>query len=195
MNHFLNKISKYSYILIIIYTMFFCLIAVLNFTFNYNILVYDVQIEDVWNFLIILFVSIVPIIIYTDFCNTHSLQIDKLNCKEFSLITLYSLLFAIPEEILFRGIIQGLLENVIESKLILITVSSLIFALAHLPNGAKGRNITKWNWELGLITFIIGFPLGIMYLLSESLLFPTLLHMIYLIIYKKFILRNFYINQ
>lgn len=102
-------------------------------------------------------------------------------------IVIYSLLFAVPEEIIFRGIIQTEISAFIVSPLIIISSSAAIFALAHAFNGANGLYPTKWNWQLILLTFVAGVPLALLFNLTESLFWPTLLHFIYLVILQIFL--------
>jgi uncharacterized protein len=98
----------------------------------------------------------------------------------------HAALIAIPEEILFRGLIQGGLQPFIPSLPLLVLGSSLIFGLAHLPNGAWGWRIRQWNWNFARVAFLVGLPLGLLYALTGSLLAPTLLHMLLLMIFKLF---------
>src|SRR3989344_2044535 len=51
---------------------------------------------------------------------------------------LYALLFAFPEELIFRGIIQTFLQTYLENTVVVVILSGLIFGLAHLPNGSHG---------------------------------------------------------
>ncbi len=103
-----------------------------------------------------------------------------------SLVLLYSLMFAVPEEIIFRGIIQGSLLNAIENTLTVVFISSLIFGLAHLPNGARGLHPKLWNWEFAVIAFLAGLPLSISFAATNSLLLPTFLHTSFLLFYFTF---------
>jgi len=102
-------------------------------------------------------------------------------------VILYAVFFAVPEEIIFRGIIQGALQNFISNTLVLVVLSSAIYGLAHLPNEAKGLHIKNWNWRFALVAFIAGLPLSFIFAITQSLLIPTLLHAFYLIFFKLFI--------
>ena len=88
----------------------------------------------------------------------------------------YGVLFAFPEEIIFRGVIQTWLQNHIASTAIAILFSSLIFGIAHLPNGAKGFHPKLWNWKFSALAFLAGLPLGVIFAFTKSLFVPTLLH-------------------
>lgn len=86
-----------------------------------------------------------------------------------------ALVFAIPEEVLFRGIIQGITQLYVAAP-IAILVSTAIFAASHLPNGARGLHPRHWSWGFAGLAGLAGLPLGALYALTGSLLLPTLLH-------------------
>ncbi len=96
----------------------------------------------------------------------------------------YIAMISIAEELLFRGIIQGYFQTVIANTVLVVLFSSLLFGVAHLPNDAKGIHPLRWNWRLAGIAFLGGIPLGALYALTGSLLFPILLHAIFLLILK-----------
>lgn len=98
----------------------------------------------------------------------------------------YAFAFAIPEEILFRGLIQGFALASF-APVFSILISSLIFGLAHIVNNAKGINPLYWNWQLAGISFVGGVPLGILFLLTGSLLLPTMLHALFLLVSQLFL--------
>ncbi len=102
-------------------------------------------------------------------------------------IIFYSTLFAVPEEILFRGLLQTYLSSIFNSGLFIIIFSSLIFGFAHIFNGSIGLHPKHWNWKLAGIACTGGLPLGYLFLLTGSLLLPTLLHMVYLIALRLFL--------
>src|SRR4030095_1542655 len=47
---------------------------------------------------------------------------------------------ALPEEILFRGIIQHVMESALKSRFVALILGALIFGLSHLNNGAELPN-------------------------------------------------------
>lgn len=47
---------------------------------------------------------------------------------------LWLILFALPEEIIFRGYFQGLMDKVIGNRIISIIITGLLFALIHIFN-------------------------------------------------------------
>lgn len=89
---------------------------------------------------------------------------------------LYGIAFAFPEEIIFRGVVQNLLQIYFGGLFLTVLFSSVVFGLAHLPNGAKCLNPKEWNWNFVALTFAAGIPLGLIFALTKSLLIPTLLH-------------------
>ena len=91
-----------------------------------------------------------------------------------------------PEEIIFRGIVQGILQDYISNVVLLVIASSILFGFAHLPNGSKGLLPKYWNWKFFWITFLAGLPLGLIFALTNSLLFPTILHASFLTLFKLF---------
>lgn len=92
----------------------------------------------------------------------------------------YGLAFALPEEILFRGIIQGQLETILSSPLLAVFSAAGIYGLAHLGNGARGWHPTCWHWKLGLVTTVAGIFFGLVFLITHSLFFPILFHLVVL---------------
>ncbi len=114
--------------------------------------------------------------------------LNKRNLSKLPIIILYaSLLIAIPEEILFRGIIQTYLFLYFQSTISLIGVSSLIFGIAHILNGAKGFSPRNWNWKLVTMTFLAGIFLGLSFYITTSLVVPVILHVLFILMMKVFI--------
>jgi membrane protease YdiL (CAAX protease family) len=95
-------------------------------------------------------------------------------------------MFAIPEEILFRGFVQTQIGDYYNST-ITVLVASLVFGLAHLFNAAKGITPSKWNWNLIALATIGGIPLGSLFIITESLFYPIILHALFLIGLQSFI--------
>jgi membrane protease YdiL (CAAX protease family) len=58
------------------------------------------------------------------------------------------LLVALPEEILFRGIIQNLLARRIGNRWVGLAVSSVVFGLAHLNNATRAFPVPNWAYVL-----------------------------------------------
>lgn len=104
------------------------------------------------------------------------------------LIFLYaSVLIALPEEILFRGIIQTYFDTFFENSFVAIVLSSVVFGLAHSLNGAKKFLPKFWNWKLVTITFVAGLFLGWLLYITNNLVAPIILHTFFIVTMKIFI--------
>jgi uncharacterized protein len=114
----------------------------------------------------------------------------KLKNKTFTqtlLIIFYSfVLIALPEELIFRGFIQGNTQS-LNNQITVVLISSLIFGFAHILNGAKGNRPKSWNWKMVIITIILGVYLGALYYVTKSLLLPIILHGLIVVINQLFI--------
>jgi membrane protease YdiL (CAAX protease family) len=101
------------------------------------------------------------------------------------LITI-ALIFAIPEELLFRGFIQTALAHQVGTEWGVL-FSALVFGLAHLPNGAKSFSPLGWSWQFAAAAFLGGLSLSALFAVTGSLLFPTLLHILFLLFLQLFV--------
>ncbi len=90
---------------------------------------------------------------------------------------LYAAAFAIPEEIIFRGLVQFFLQSTALGATTSIVLTSALFGAAHLLNGARGLHPSTWNWSYAGLAALAGIPLGTTFALTQSLLMPTILHM------------------
>ena len=79
-------------------------------------------------------------------------------------------LIAIPEELLFRGIIQNFLEKTLRNPAMALIVTSLIFGAAHLNNGPKP------DWRYFLLASLAGMFYGNAYQRTRGLLAPAIVH-------------------
>jgi len=77
---------------------------------------------------------------------------------------------AIPEELLFRGIIQNFAERSFLKPTPALIVTSLIFGAAHLNNGPKP------DWRYFLLASIAGLFYGNAYTKTRKLLAPAIVH-------------------
>jgi len=80
------------------------------------------------------------------------------------------LTIALPEELLFRGLIQNLLQKTWQHATPALVVTSIVFGLAHLNNGPSP------DWRYALLASIAGFFYGRAYLQGGSLMAAALLH-------------------
>jgi membrane protease YdiL (CAAX protease family) len=79
-------------------------------------------------------------------------------------------LIAIPEELLFRGIIQNFLEKTFRKPALALIVTSLIFGAAHLNNGPRP------DWRYFLLASLAGLFYGNAYQRTRGLLAPAIVH-------------------
>lgn len=79
------------------------------------------------------------------------------------------LAIAVPEELLFRGLMQNLLRKLVPSTYALL-VASVIFGLSHLNNGPAP------DWRYVVLASIAGFFYGRAYQRSGSLMAAALVH-------------------
>ncbi|HEU4401152.1 MAG TPA: type II CAAX endopeptidase family protein [Candidatus Polarisedimenticolia bacterium] len=77
----------------------------------------------------------------------------------------------LPEEVLFRGFIQALIERFTGRPLVSLVAASLIFGAAHLDNGAHAP-----DWRYGILATLAGFAYGAVYLRTRRILAPALAH-------------------
>lgn len=80
------------------------------------------------------------------------------------------LTIALPEELLFRGLIQNLLQKTWERATLALVVASVVFGLAHLNNGPSP------DWRYALLASIAGFFYGRAYVQGGSLMAAALVH-------------------
>jgi membrane protease YdiL (CAAX protease family) len=87
----------------------------------------------------------------------------------FSFLAIF-LTIAVPEELLFRGLIQNLLQKTWSHAGRALVVTSVVFGLAHLNNGPHP------DWRYVLLATVAGFFYGRAYLQSGGLMAPALVH-------------------
>ena len=80
---------------------------------------------------------------------------------------------ALPEEVLFRGTIQALLERGLSNRWIALLLASLLFGLSHLNNKIQGEAM---DLRYLLLSSIAGLAYGWAYLKTGNLAAPTLTH-------------------
>jgi uncharacterized protein len=87
----------------------------------------------------------------------------------FSFLAIF-LTIAVPEELLFRGLIQNFLKKTWNHSGRALVVTSVVFGLAHLNNGPQP------DWRYVLLATIAGFFYGRAYVQSGGLMAAALLH-------------------
>lgn len=85
---------------------------------------------------------------------------------------------ALPEELLFRALIQNYLQKIIVRPRTALLLASIIFGAAHLNNydHSLGLGPSHWNWMYMGLASIAGAGYGFVYQQTKSLWCPILLH-------------------
>lgn len=148
----------------------------LLFIFAQEYLQYDYSFVDLPEIASVVIFTFLVFYLLNKIFHFRKLAWQRLSLFKIIQLLIYSLVVAIPEEIIFRGIIQGNLQNYISNVFILVILSSTIFGMAHLPNDRKGWHPKKLNWEFMGLAFLVGLPLGALFSITNSLLLPTILH-------------------
>jgi CAAX protease family protein len=119
-----------------------------------------------WNLLIFSCIAI-PIGLWTHFIVPVHGSADLLGIPGRFVAIL--LLIALPEELLFRGLIQNLLEKALPATYALL-LAALIFGASHLNNGPSP------DWRYFLLASVAGVFYGLAYRRSGGLMAACLLH-------------------
>jgi membrane protease YdiL (CAAX protease family) len=81
---------------------------------------------------------------------------------------------ALPEEVLFRSLIQNLIEQRFGAGGWSLLASSAIFGCAHLNNGPQAAP----NWRYMILATIAGWAYGLVFRRSSSVISSAALHML-----------------
>ena len=182
-----KELSRYHIVILSLYTLV-CLYLFVNTPDPLSYYHFDVH--DLWLFVPISVGTFVSLFVANHFIRFGSIGTNKKSLTEVLLLIIYAgPLIAIPEEILFRGIIQTYLLSFIPSATLAILSSSSIFGLAHLGNGTRGLSPRTWNWKLTIMTFVAGLSFGALFYITDSLVLPTILHALLVIVMKIFITK------
>jgi len=176
-------LSRYHRTILVGYLLLIILIAFLapqRLTYSYSP-------ADLWIFVLITCVTVGLALLLNTLFRLVSLTRRP---TPFPQILCISLLFALPEEVLFRGILQAEIMSLSRSVWLGILCGTLLFGVAHLPNGATGVHPKKWNWLFAAAATVGGIPLALLFAFTHSLLFPSLLHVLYLIVSQLFSLKS-----
>lgn len=147
------------------------------FLINYNIYaLFSFKLTDLLYLWVLIPLSI--ILLFINKLLYYKLIIfKKMSLNEFLTTSLFAtVLISIPEEILFRGLIQNYFVNIFQSDFLIVFFSSLVFAFAHILNEAKSFSFFDWNFKLVVLVFVIGLFLGYVYLATHSLFIPVIIH-------------------
>ncbi|MBN1579705.1 MAG: CPBP family intramembrane metalloprotease [Anaerolineae bacterium] len=88
----------------------------------------------------------------------------------------WHLLVALPEELLFRGIIQNLLRKRLKRDWLALLLAATIFGLAHLNNATPGFPIP--NWAYVLMAALAGLAYGGVWMRSKKVTASAITHML-----------------
>ena len=86
------------------------------------------------------------------------------------------LLVALPEEVLFRGVIQNLLQKRWRRGLLVLSLAAFVFGLAHLNNATPG--FAEPNWAYVLMATLAGLAYGWVWKRSKKVTVSALTHML-----------------
>jgi membrane protease YdiL (CAAX protease family) len=89
---------------------------------------------------------------------------------------------ALPEEILFRGIIQHSLESVTKSPYVSLIATSLIFGMAHLNNGSPLPNFRYF-----VMATLAGVAYGLAWKRHRNVLTSTITHTLVNVVWRLFL--------
>ena len=90
------------------------------------------------------------------------------------------LVIGVPEELLFRGIMQNVLEKALGHPNLALGVTAVVFGLAHLNNGPQP------DWRYVVLATLAGWFYGRAYLRTRNLMAPALLHMLVDVVWRGF---------
>lgn len=89
------------------------------------------------------------------------------------------LIYALPEEIIFRWFFQDKFEKIISNKFIATLIVALLFALLHLPNDlSSSTNIISIIFSIGSRS-TVHFFFNFIKEKSNSIVVPTIIHALY----------------
>lgn len=86
------------------------------------------------------------------------------------------LLVALPEELLFRGIIQNLLHKRLKRNWLALILAAVIFGMAHLNNSTSG--FPAPNWAYVLMATLAGLSYGWVWMRSKKIVASAITHML-----------------
>jgi len=89
---------------------------------------------------------------------------------------------ALPEEILFRGMIQHSLESVTKSSFVALIAAALIFGAAHLNNGPSLP-----NYRYFVMASLAGIAYGLAWRRNRNVLTSTITHTLVNVVWRLFL--------
>jgi len=115
-------------------------------------------------------VPAIPIALITGFASFGLSQRPAGDWMLFMVSTFW--IIALPEEALFRGVIQSLLQKAFRSTAWALALAAVIFGLSHLNNGVGNAP----DWRYVLLASIAGSAYGLAYIKTRNLTAPVLTH-------------------
>ncbi len=134
-----------------------------------------------WFAYAVLLTSLVVFIAYLRMVNARWVPASSI--KGTFIVLGFIAIFSLLEEIFFRGVVQGVFLDALPT-FAAVVVSALIFGCAHLCNRMKSFTLQGLNWHLVGLSFLGGIPLGLLFAITDSLLLPTILHALFLLVLK-----------
>lgn len=186
---FLTTMSKSTYHIVII-SLYICFCTYLFLSIDGSISYYSFENGDLLLLIPFTIFSCITFYLINKLIGFGIFGINKVSILRFMLIIFYACIIAIPEEIIFRGFIQGYFQTTALGIYTAIIVSSVIFGMAHILNQATSFHPKDWNWKLVLMSTFAGLYLGLAYTITKSLIVPTILHILFIIGLKIFIVKN-----
>src|SRR4051812_16451142 len=113
----------------------YIIVLPLLIVFSQGKISYTLTLEHVIITLGIFILSTLVFLISMPFLRLGKIRFRKMSLSQCLFTLMYGLLIAFPEEIFFRGIIQGRFQSLFMGAAIPVFLSSVIFGAAHLPNG------------------------------------------------------------
>jgi len=128
------------------------------------------------NTFFVLVVAIPPIALTIGFAHM-GLRKDVTLMHVFSIVSIYFLTVALPEELVFRGILQTILTKR-HGNLLGILVTAVLFGLIHLNNESRTSVATFGvpNWWYMVFAIFAGIGYGYVYQKTKNLFAPVTLH-------------------
>ena len=146
---------------------------------------------DILYFLISLALSLICLFLVNILLEYGKFRLNEMRLINLVLLPVYAfILFALPEEIIFRYVIQGILLGGSVHPFWVILLASVVYGFAHMLNGAGGMHPRVWNWRLVIMTTTLGVFLSALYHVTSSLLLPIILHGIYILIDQMFLSKK-----
>lgn len=85
-------------------------------------------------------------------------------------------LYAVAEEVLFRGLIQNDIERWLGKNYLSLGLSAMVFGAAHLNNGVDSLHWTNLNWEYAVLASVAGVVYGLVWRWSGRVTASALTH-------------------